>query len=248
MKPINQYATLKDFTTDIDADGNHLPFKVMGKRGSNGVYYTLSMLKEVYNSIPDPDSQIGYQSIQTPFGEILRKGCRLTGGKSTYSASITPNPKTKNNILQADIVELDLSYPGKGFPKHKLAMVISHSCGIDNSNHMNILPVYTESELTDSVIVALRGSAPKNPAQVKQNWLANENVSLLGLPAEFIQGSNDASDMMLACLHLSTLVPKSAVPKAPKLRLTYRALSYVQFRIGLLYLRDVQDSDDTRDF
>lgn len=248
MKPINQYAKLKDFTNDIDIGGNHLPFKVMGKRGSNGVYYTLSMLKEVYKCIPDPDAQIGYQSIQTPFGEILRKGCRLAGGKDTYSVSITPNPKTKNNILQADIVNLDLSQGGNAFPSHKLAMVISHSCGIDNSNHVSVVPVYTETELTDNVITAIRGLAPKNPAQVRQNWLANENVSLLGLPAEFIQGSNDDGDMMLACLHLSMLVHKPAVPKSPRLRLTYRALSYVQFRIALLYLRDVQDSDDTREF
>lgn len=248
MKPINQYVTLKEFTTDIDKAKNHLPFKVMGKIGSNGVYYTLSMLKEVFKDIPDPDLQIGYQSIAAPFGEILRKGCRLAGGKTTYSSSITPNPKTNNNILQADIVEFDLSHGGKAFPKHKLAMVLSHSCGIDNSSHMNVIPVYTESELTDAVVTTLRGSAPKNAATVKQNWLTNESVNFLGLPAEFVSGSNDSSDPMLACLPLSMLVPKSVVPKAPRLRLTYRALSYVQIRVALLYLRDVQDSDDTRDF
>jgi hypothetical protein len=247
VKPISQYATLKDFTNDIDKSGLHLPFKVMGKRGSNSVYYSASMLKEVYQSFPDPDSQVGYQSIQTPFGEILRKGCRLGSGAVTYSQSIKPNPKNQNNILQADIVEIDLSYGGKAFPKHKLGMVISHSCGIDNSNHMSIVPVFMESELTDTVVTTLRGLAPKNPAQVKQNWLANENVSFIGLPAQSIPVLNESGEMMLACLSLSMLVPKDFVPKAPKLRLSYRALSYVQFRIALLYIRDVQDSDDTRD-
>lgn len=247
MKPIAQYGTLKAFTTDIDNSGDHLPFRVMGKRGSNGVYYTASMLKAVYNEIPDPDSQVGYQAITAPFGEILRKGCRLAGGDVSYSRSITPNPKTQGNILQADIIECDLNHGGRAFPAHKLGMILTHSCGVDNSDRVNVVPVYTESELTDSAVTALRGFAPKNPAQVKQNWLANENVSFLGLPAQTIPTLNDTGEMMLACLHLSMLVPKSAIPKAPKLRLTYRALSYVQFRLALLYMRDVQGSDDTRD-
>lgn len=219
----------------------------MGKKSSSGPYYTVSMLAAVYEQVDDPDATPGYHTIQAPFGEVLRKGCRLSGGKDTYSQTLIPNHKTGNNILQSDIVEMDLSFSGKAFPQNRLAMVVTHSCGIDNTGQINLVPVYLESELTDAVIERLRGGPAKDYSAVRRNWLANENLSYLGLPGIEIPKINDGGEPMLACLTLSNLVPKKAVPTTPKLRLTYRALSYLQSRIGLLYLRDVQDSDDTRD-
>jgi hypothetical protein len=254
VKAINQYGSLKEFTTDIDAAGGHLPFKIMGKRrlpdpksGFSGIYYTLSMLAEVYQDIDDPDQIAGFQSVPTPFGEILRMGCRLWGGDRTFSKTLTPNAKTGSNLLQADIVELDLSAAG-GFPKHRLAMITSHSCAISNAQVAAVVPVYTESELDEAAITVLRGVKPKNAAQIRGNWLSNEQVNYLGLPGAHIAGINDTGDRMLACLHLQTAVPRTKVPTTPKLRLTYRALSYFQMRLALLYMRDVQDSDDTREF
>lgn len=247
MKPINQYATLKEFTDDIDASNARLPFKIMGKKGSHGPYYTGSMLAAVFSQINDPDANPGYHTIQAPFGEILRKGCRLTGGTDTFSRSLLPNPKTGNNLLQADIVELDLSFGGKAFPQNRLALIVTHSCGVDNSNHLNAVPVYLESELTESVVTRLRGGPAKNFAMVRENWLANENASHIGIPAAVVPKLNPNGERMLACLGFSSLCPKKAVPTEPILRLTYRALAYVQGRVALFYLRDVQDSDDTRD-
>lgn len=248
MATTHQYDTLKKFTDYLDSNNKQIPFKIMGKKRVKGPYYTISMLKEVYNNIPDPDSQIPFRTIKAPFGDILERGCRLATGNSTYSSSVIPNQITNNNILQGDIIELDLSNGGNAFPKHKLSMVISHSCSIDNSSNLNVIPVYTESELTQDAIEILRGKAPKDHAAVMQNWFANESVNFLGLPAEHIPVSNESGDRMLACLHLSVLLNKVNVPDAPCLRLTYRALAYVQLRIGLLYLRDVQDSDDTREY
>lgn len=254
MKPINQYATLKDFTTDIDHGGNHLPFKIMGKRrlpdpkaGFGGIYYTLSMLGEVYKDIDDPDQIAGFQPVPASFGEIRRMGCRLWGGDRTYSKTISPNTKTGSNLLQADIVEFDLS-GGGGFPKHRLAMITSHSCAIANAQFVSLVPVYLESELDDSAISALRGKKLNNVAHIRGNWLSNEQVNFLGLPGVHITGINDNGDRMLACLHLQVGVPTGTVPAKPKLRLTYRALSYFQMRLALLYMRDVQNSDDTREF
>lgn len=255
MKPISQYATLKEFTTDIDSNGHHLPFKIMGKRrlpdpakNFNGIYYTGSMLAEIHQNTPDPDQHSGFQSVTAPFGEILKVGCRLTGGSDTYSSKLIPNPKTGSNLLQGDILELDLSYDGKAFPKNSLAMITSHSCSLTNGEYISLIPVFLESALDSATIAFLRGGAAKNPVQVRASWLTNEQINFLGLPSVFITGSNAQSDRLLACLHMQVLVPKKYVPTMPKLRLTYRALSYFQLRIALLYLRDVQDSDDTREF
>lgn len=254
MKPA-KHATLKDFTDTLDRLGNHLPFKIMGKRrladpkkNFNGIYYTGSMLRELYADIDDPDSISAHQSVDAPFGEILKVGCRLAGGSDTYSKKIIPNAKTGSNLLQADIVELDLSGGGKAFPKHRLSMIVSHSCGITNTDYASLIPIYLESDLDNGTVTALRGAAPKDFKQVRGNWLSNEQINYLGLPAVTIPKINDAGDRLLACLNLQMLVPKKAVPANPQLRLTYRGLSYFQMRLALLYMRDVQDSDDTREF
>jgi hypothetical protein len=256
VKPISQYAKLDNFITDIENTGNHLPFKIMGKRkfpdpkkGITGTYYTASMLAEVYRNIGDPDQIPNFQSTAAPFGEILKLGCRLYGGTKTYSAQMTRNHKSGANIFQGDLVALDLSADhGPAFFKHRLSMVTSHSCAIANSQFVSLIPVYLESELDQIAVTHLRGQLPTNIGAVRGGWMGNENVNFLGLPAEHIKALNEQGDRMLACLHLQTVVPKSIIPLKPMLRLTYRALSYFQLRLSLLYMRDVQDSDDTREF
>jgi hypothetical protein len=253
VKTIDQYATLKEFTADIDQAGQHLPFKIMGKKrlpdpstGASGVYYSASMLSEIYKTISDPDLAASNTSISAPFGEILSRGCRLDVA-ATYSSSITPNPKTNSNLLQADIFAFDLSKNGLQVPPHRLAMVITHSCGFNSGDGVSMVPVYLESELDIGTLTAIRNKPTKNTS-VRGNLFSNEAVNFLGLPAAQIATLNSQADRMLACLHLQTVVPRRAVPQAPALRLTYRALSYFQLRLAVLYLRDVQDSDDTRDF
>lgn len=253
VKPLDQYSTLKEFTDDIDAGGHHLPFRIMGKRrlpngNFNGVYYTFSMLGQIHRNTPDPDTSPSSQSLPAPFGEILKIGCRLWGGSQSYSSSIIPNPKTGSNLLQGDLVEFDLATKFGFIPKGQQAMIISHSCSLTNSAIAILVPVYLESELDETAMTALRGVKPKNYIQMRGNWLSNETVNFLGLPAVHIQKSNPNGERMLACLSLQCPVETKTLPTAPSLRLNYRALSYLQLRLGMLYLRDVQDSDDTRDF
>lgn len=251
----NKRVTLKEFTTSLDQQGNHLPFKIMGrrrlpdpKRNINGTYYTATMLKAIYESIHDPDLLSTFQSVEVPFGEILKVGCRLSGGGETYCEELVPNQKTGNNLLQADIVELDLSQAAKTFPRHRLSMITSHSCGIENSHCVSFVPVYTESELDELTVTTLRGDKPKDFRQVRANWLANEQINFLGLPAVDIPKIGIEGERLFACLASQVLLPKIQAPTQPVLRLTYRALSYFQMRIALLFMRDVQDSDDTRAF
>lgn len=53
---------------------------------------------------------------------------------------------------------------------------------------------------------------------------------------------------IVACLFLGCPVPRNLVlSRPPLLRLKYRASSYLQWRLAILQMRDVQDSDETRD-
>lgn len=126
----------------------------------------------------------------------------------------------------------------------KYAMLLSHSCGIDNSEVLLISPVYLESDLKDHEVGVLRGSKAKDPKTVVQNWLRNENPSFIGLPSSTNFGDNG----LVAALKFATMASKADITSAPVARVTYRALSYIQFRMAMFFLRDVQDSDETRDF
>jgi len=247
VKPINQYATLFDFTTDLDQKGPLVPFKIMGQKRSN-VFYSISMLTEIYRKIDDPDRMVPFRTIDAPFGEILARGVRLHHDL-TYS-TIVPH-KDGQNHFQGDIIELDLSGNGKRWPSHKYAMILSHSCDIPKLSHTIIAPVYLESELTNSAITALReGKAPKSAQEGKQfvnTWHSNGMACYLGLPATDISNA-PGGERLIVCLHLSTSIPKKNAQSNPaQLRLKYRALSYLQSRLAVLFMRDVQKSDETRE-
>lgn len=249
MKPIHQYGKLKDFIDDLEASApHHFPLKVMGQRRppakkKSAIFYSASMLAEVYRSIPDPD-QSKTMPVQAVFGEIFNMGCNLNQGAATYSA-IQAQP-SGHNLFQGDLINFDLSDGGKRFPKHRLSQVLTHSCGIANSDFICIAPVYLESELSQGVIEYLRNKPTPSFDSIRGNWLRNENISFIGYPV--VDDFSNEGDRLLSCLNLASTISKKFIPQQPQLRLTYRALSYVQSRIALFFLRDVQDSDDTRDF
>lgn len=251
MKPLHQYVTLKDFVDDLEnSPSHHFPLKVMGQRkiptakNKSSQFLSASMLAEVYRSIPDPD-QTASMPIQAIFGEIYNRGCNLKQGKETYS-KIVAQP-SGHNLFQGDLINFDLSNNGKRFPRHRLSQIMNHSCGITNSNFICLVPVYLESEIGQDVVDFFKGKkGTSNFAQIRGNWLKNESINFIGYPS--VDDFSPDGDRLLSCPVLKITVPKKDIPTEPQYRLTYRALSYTQSRIALLYLRDVQDSDDTRDF
>lgn len=245
MKPIDQYATLSDFTADLDqTPALHVPYKIMGKRRSDA-FFSISMLAEVHRQTTAPDTLGPYQAAPAPFGEILARGARLHA-HLTYSA-ITAHPSGANHY-QGDIIELDLSRGGQYIPQHRFSMLLSHTCDIQKLSHVTVAPAYLESELTGAAITQLRdGVAPKDPRQIREMWISNEVPTFLGLPATDITNA-PGGERVLVGLHLGTPVPRKVVLSSPtKLRLKYRASAYLQGRLSVLLMRDVQRSDETRE-
>lgn len=218
--------------------------KIMGKKRKDA-FFSISMLAEVHNQTNDPDAAGPYQTIDAPFGEILVRGARLHAGL-TYS-TITPHPLGANHF-QGDIVDLDLSGDGKYGPRHRLSMLLTHTCDIQKLSHISAAPAFLESELSDATMIHLRdGVAPKNPKQMREMWLSNEMPIYLGLPATDLTGV-PGGERILVCLHLAAPVPRKVVlSKTTQLRLKYRASSYLQGRLAVLLMRDVQNSDETRE-
>jgi len=243
VKPIEQYATLSEFTSELDQQ-EPVPLKIMGKKRPDA-FCSLSMLTEVHQQTPNPDAAGAPQTIPAPFGEILVRGARLHE-PWTYS-TITPHPDGQNHF-QGDIVELDLSDGGKHLPRHRFSMLLSHSCDVQKFSHLTLAPAYLESELNDSAISALREGKPtKDGKQIRGNWFSNEVGPYLGLPATDLTVA-PGGERILVCLHLAVAVQKKVVIAKPaQLRLRYRASSYLQGRLAVLLMRDVQRSDETRE-
>ena len=254
MKPIDQYAALSNFTTDLDQHGPLIPFKIMGKRrlpnsqGKGSSFFSVSMLTEVHRQTDDPDSVGPYQTVPAPFGEILARGARLFADR-TYS-KITAHPMGANHF-QGDVIELDISDGGQRHPRHRFSMLLSHTCDIQKLSHVTVVPAFLESEMTVQAITDLReGKSPGNQKQALQlleQWLSNEIAVYVGLPPTDHAGV-PAGERILVCLHLGVPIPRKEVLARPtQLRLKYRASSYLQGRLAVLLIRDVQDSDETRE-
>lgn len=249
MKSIDQYPTLKDFTDDLEKSGFEVPYKIMGQRKkpkgtSRGNFHSATMLAQVYNEISDPDKLTKKaMPFDAPFGIIGNRFCRLDPS-DTYSSSLTPHPKDGSNLFQGDILNYSLPIPG--IPQASYSMLVSHSCGITREPFVQLIPVYKESELNETIVTTLKGQKPKNVTTILRSWFQNENWRFLGLPSVDI-GSGDDGEQLLGCLCLLYPLPLGSLPTAPKFRLKYRALTYFQLRLSHLYGRDVQDSDETRD-
>lgn len=250
MKPLHQYGSLKEFIDDLEkSPPHHFSFKVMGQKRvlakkQSAIFQSASMLAEVYRSIPDPDLS-GTMPVQAIFGEIFNRGCNLNAGTGTYS-TIAAQP-SGHNLFQGDLINYDISEGGNRFPKHRLSQILSHSCGIANTDFICLAPVYLESEIDQDVVDFFKGKkGTQNFSLIRGNWFRNENLNFIGYPTVDLYSSE--GDRLLSCPNLAMTVSKKNLPTLPQLRLTYRALSYTQSRLALFFLRDVQDSDDTRDF
>lgn len=247
-KSLDEYKSLKEFYCDIEQNLSlRFPLKVMGKSRPPKEEYTSSMLGFIYSKTPDPDQQNNIFPVETCFGKILNKGCRLDPD-ATYSAIQAPDEG--KNIFQGDVIPVDLSVYRKDIPSHKFGMIASHSCEIDRSCGVQVIPVFRESELTDNTITFLRTTAAKNYEAIRQNWLENISPKYIAFPPFDLEKSPDSDDdePFIAALALCTTIPLSQVPDEPVARLKYRALSFLQWRIGLFLMRDVQRSDETREF
>lgn len=243
---LNSYTKLSDFTTDLDLKSNahlHLPFKIMGQKKDatareRGIFYSASMLNVIYKDTPNPDSFQYGTNITAIFGTIYNRGCRLNN--SVLFSSIVPHQKGTNQF-QFDIFKIDSKICDV---EARYLMLLSHSCEIDKTTAVLVAPVYLESDLKHEDIEKIKGSPSKDPSAVLQNWLKNESSAFLGLPAtdEF----ND--DGLIVNLRFATVFPKGSLPTNPTARFKYRSMSYFQLRLAMLLARDVQDSDETRDF
>ena len=250
MKPIDQYKTLNELSRDLEADSSRrVPLKVMGKerrpdtkRNRHGTFYSISMLSYMYNEFPDPDeSNINSSNLRTPVGQLLKSGIRMES-YLTYS-KINPN-KNGNNLFQGDILSCPPNIDiGIGT---QYVMLVSHSCDLANNTTTQVCPVYLEKmlEADTNIINQLRGKTLLEPSIVLRNWLTNENKSFLGLPPMEWEDSDQCTLVDLRCQYPIKI---DLLGGQPKVRLTYRALSYLQARIAILYMRDVYDSDESRD-
>lgn len=246
MKPIDQYNSLDEFTTDLDSSpADFVPFKVFGpkvpaQKGRSAEFHTITMLNYIYKNIENPDS-ITWKSLWwAPFGEVNRRGTRLNPA-TTYS-SIKPHTQG-NNIFQGDILEFDNEIGGNA--PTKFGAVFSHSCEVPREKYISVLPVYFESQITDAIASELANKTilAANLKNIIQGWFSNENKRFIGLPAV---RTKDDDERILIHLRPVHLINSTTLPAGPLFRLTYRALSYFQLRIAHFFIRDVQNSDETR--
>jgi hypothetical protein len=216
--------------------------KRAAKGTQNEVYFSSSLLAEAYRNIPNPD-QSG-TPIKTFYGEITSLGSKLDD-QLIYS-KIKNGANGKSTIIQGDIINLPDGFTNDLNFKFSRIMILSHSCNITNATSVLCCPVLLESEITDVFVDEFKGGVTKNHSIIKGNWLANHNASFVGLPAHPIDCGG--LENYLAGLSYTFSLSQSLIIKStPVIRLTYKGLSYLQQRIGLLYFRDVQDSDDCRD-
>lgn len=238
-----QFDSLRNFTDHLDRNAKPFPLKIMGEQRS-GVHYTASMLSAVYQDTPDPDCDP--QPWIACFGNIKRRGVVITAS-DTYSDQIVA-AGDGSNLFQGDIVEFATDLKALGLRRTvSHAMLVSHSCDIGASPFIIICPAIFEGEADDALLSCLKGKTVSNPKAEFQNLLRNEQHRFLGLPAHGKSGNND--EPILVPLSLMKAIPKSKLkPDSAILRLTYRANAYIQWRLATLLMRDVQRSDETRDF
>ena len=239
-----QYDSLLAFTNDLDANVKPFPLKVMGQSRA-GVSYTATMLAATYHDTQDPD--VINPPINTSFGTINRRGVVLAGGKNTYSDQVIAG-EDGSNSYQGDIVQTLLDFEPWGSPVScKYGMVVSHSCDVGPANTVTVCPVFPESKVDQTVIELIKGRPAPNYKIELQDMLRNQQHRMLGLPAHGQVSKSIPDEPLLVPLSLIVPLTKHKIGST-QLRLTYRANAYFQMRLGTLFLRDVQRSDETREF
>ena len=238
-----QFGSLRDFTDHLDQSAKPFPLKIMGEQRPN-VHQTATMLSAVYQDTPDPDNDS--PPWDACFGTIKRRGVTLTA-KDTFSDQIVAAGDGSNSF-QGDIVDFPIDPKALGIKKTiPHAMLVSHSCDIGASPFVTVCPAIFESDADDALMTFLKGKPVSNLKAEFQTLLRNEQHRFLGLPAH--GKSDDHDEPIVIPLSLMMPIPKSKL-KADStiLRLTYRANAYLLWRMATLLLRDVQRSDETRDF
>lgn len=243
---MQQFKSLKDYTTSLENSGKDFPLKVMGERTPKQ-YFSITMLADIYERTQNPNSTI---PASAPFGQIQKRGTSIDPNL-VYSA-ITPPPSGSLNLFQGDVISFE--FMSRIEPvlarSHSHSCIISHSCDISNSPVIMLAPVFSDSELTSNVMKFLSGrsfSDPQSEKTTKENWLRNEKARFIAFPQS---SSSQASLDERYLIPLDLLIPvrrDDIISCTPIQRFSYRGLSFLQWRLSTLFLRDVQNSDETRD-
>ena len=248
MKRLDQYCRLQDFCHDLDHTGTPFPLKVMGKRNSNS-FFSATMLSAVYEDTPDPDTTRS-ASVPTFFGQINSAGAAIA--PSAAFSTIVP-ASDNSNLFQGDVIKLDLNqFRASGlFPRHAYSMILTQTCDASRSPFVVVAPVYRESELTGQTMNELNGAAFKNPIGARVNWLQNQKQPFVAFPPFTFDphAAPDTDEPFLVALSLTMAMAGDFVrQQRVQLRLKYRALAFLQWRMATHSLRDVQHSDDSREY
>jgi hypothetical protein len=249
------HSSLQKYIDGLLLKGAEFRVKIMGASNvKTGKKTTATMFADVFSSSDDPDA---VSTAKTPFGVIHRWGAELDP-LGVYSVIIAP--PTPPNLFQGDVVELDMSSSASPIPAHKYSMVISHSCDLGNGPTAVICPVYRESEITGAVVNAFQTKATNDPNAIRQKkdqMLKNTMVRFAAFPPPPVPASpaspaavqSPVDESFVVALGFATAFPAKVVTGSPPvLRLSYRGLSFLQWRLATLFLRDVQDSDETREY
>lgn len=247
MNKIDSYKSYPLFLKDLESKIKyHVPFKFFGPKSFNKNknaydFHSLSAMGITFMQTENPENSPTIGAWKAPYGEIFKYGCRLDPD-TTFTTKITPNAAGANRF-QGDIFELDHEVAFNVATKY--VMVLSHSCDIENSKTINVLPVYLNDALKSNLGNAsvLRGETVKNPLSVN-NWVSNNNKLFVGLPPFDLNGT-DVN--FLIYLNGQSTFAKDSLPTNPVCRLSYRSLMYLQMRSVHFYFRDVIDSDESRD-
>lgn len=250
--PLN-FQTLREFADSLEL-GDQFPLKVMGSkeidRRTKAVktYYTATMLADIYRHTDDPDLKL---PAQAPFGSINRKGCTLS---NAFTAQIIA-ASDGSNVFQGDVLVLQKPFTMHAYPHQsvKRIIVISHSCDVSKPSTpaLTVCPIFTESELDHGFVSFLRDKQTDaiTSQQIVQNWTRNEGHYFFSLPAHGGLSQNIPDEPLIAPLALALPFARTElIQLTPDLRLNYRTNAFFQMRLLTLLARDVQRSDETRDF
>ena len=154
MNRIDSYTTYPAFLKDLESKTQyHVPFKFFGPKSFNknkGTidFHSLSAMGIAFAQTDDPDTNTKAGTWIAPYGEIFKYGCRLDPNVA-FTKKITPSA-TGANRFQGDIFELENEVTFTVATKY--IMLISHSCDIENSKTLNVLPTSLSIVLLECIL------------------------------------------------------------------------------------------------
>jgi hypothetical protein len=241
--PAYTHKSVKDFTTDLDKQpGLSLPLFLTGVAAPPPA--TVTMLGWAYQELRAKILTAQALPIDVFFGEIDRRSARL-------DATIAYSQPPKGGFNPSDVLQGDVLKHGES-ADYQYSMVLSQSCDTPagQTPYVTLGPVYRESELTPVVLQKLKSPTKpvpdvKSAGQQRGAIFENNSLKFVAFPTP--PKNMPFDEPFVVALHCPYRIP-SAAPPTPELRLSYRALAFLQGRIATLYVRDVKGSDDERDF